>query len=254
MKVVTSFTKFNPITVFFFFVLAIFSGSSSASSLVYFETQSGDEVRVVWDKTGSSVKDVRFSFFIDESQAPMPVFEDFIRASIENRLYTYDYTTCPTAHCHVGYKRRKNQPASSEPNRFVSEFQGELGTQVAGGFEGLIDAVADDVTEWYEDSTSSSADFVVFKTNGIPSAICTLTSSGCDNVTQITIKPVGANGFEYDYPLLSPTDEDSTLVEHAIFSFNNWIRDNERGQLECSSTSRVVDGIEVIMVTCHFSY
>lgn len=232
------------LTVVFIF---IFTSEAFADEIFYFEMANGEEITVVVDTNGSS--DFLMTFLSPDNEDPVNVFRRYISEGLAGNLYFYDYVTCPTGSCHVGYfKTKKNLSPNNIARKAV-----EAGATQAG--VRTVDAVFDMLTENTTAQTSKFQFVVVNGQNGKPVALCAITANGgCDPADNVTISGFDDGSIGISYPLPTPGSADYGYNSNIANAINHYIVENQRMTLTCTSSVALVNGIEVITLRCFVSY
>ena len=205
------------------------------------------------EKNGTLTKGVQFAFVIKQNHQANRILSEFVRASIENRLYTYDDEGCPTNNCPVDHQQTENILSRSTVNQLTAQLQADIAQITPQTLEYVVHQVTDDTARWFQNS-SSSADFITVNQNGMPVSVCSLNKTKCIQPPGVSFEPgADGNSFSYNYPLLSPTDINSTSVATAQRALYSWVRSNEQRKLSCNNAVTRKDNGKTITGTCYIS-
>lgn len=233
-----------------FFASSTLASIAKAEELFYFQTYLGEEVTVVAkQKSGNNYA---LTFLVKENQSPENIFREYVENGLQGQLYTYDFVSCPTLECHVGFTAngdgRKKRLSLLDLGRKILE---SAATQAGSrGTDAVINKLTQGTT-----AENSKFTFLVSNVNGKPTYICKVTGAGCDEVEEVVVSSID-NGFSISYPFVpfGGSDSDRAFWQNVGDSINSWIYNNQRGELKCTSRVITRNGVETIELRCHWSY
>jgi len=234
------------------------STGANASNSVYFETRQGDEIRINYEKNSGSRMNMDFVFHVSDGLNPEDVYDEFIRAGVERRLYTYEIATCPTSWCEGAFRSKKNRKPTADTSTFFDAEIQQAGTRLG---DDIYSAVKDITLQWFDNVVSDGKAQMILtdSSTGFPDGICVMDSTGvCRDIPLVEFHSVSDNIFQVGIPNVSPTHPRYSAFVDAEDALASWIVANDRGPLECSSKTLVRgtgdDTIEVVTTTCHWSH